>query len=70
MILITYYIGFQAGEDASYTLTFNHQNVDSHYDVVYLVDLVENSVTDISSKAEAPTRFRVTPNSAAQNDSR
>jgi len=42
------YLGFQAGVDLEDTLTFKHENIESKYDGLYLVDLVENKVVDIS----------------------
>ncbi|MFT3753971.1 MAG: choice-of-anchor Q domain-containing protein [Paludibacter sp.] len=41
-------IGFKAGEDSNYTLTFNHYNMDASYPTLYLVDLLENKTVDIS----------------------
>ena len=41
-------LGFQAGEDTEYTLTFTHQNLTSKYVGVFLVDLVENKTVDIT----------------------
>jgi hypothetical protein len=42
------YLGFQAGVDVEDTLTFDNENLTTKYANVYLVDLVENSVTDIT----------------------
>jgi len=42
------YLGFQAGVDLEDTLTFKHENIELKYDGLYLVDLVENKVVDIS----------------------
>ncbi|WP_171805042.1 T9SS type A sorting domain-containing protein [Paludibacter propionicigenes] len=42
------YLGFQAGVDVEDTLTFTHANIALKYDGLYLVDLVENKVVDIS----------------------
>jgi len=42
------YLGFQAGQDVAYTLTFTHQNLKSRYEAVYLVDLIENKAVDIT----------------------
>jgi hypothetical protein len=41
-------LGFQAGEDSKYTITFTHQNLKSKYKGVYLLDLVENNTTDMT----------------------
>ena len=41
-------IAFQAGEDTEYTLTFTHEHADSKYEKIYLHDLVENTVSDIT----------------------
>jgi len=40
-------IGFYSGEDSVYTLTFTHQNVESIYPTLYLVDLQNDSIVDI-----------------------
>jgi hypothetical protein len=42
------FLGFQAGEDTEYKLTFTYQNISSKYAGVYLVDLVENKTVDIT----------------------
>ncbi|MFZ4725081.1 MAG: T9SS type A sorting domain-containing protein [Paludibacter sp.] len=42
-------LGFQAGQDSEYTLTFTHENVESRYSGIYLVDLVENKTIDITA---------------------
>lgn len=41
-------LGFQAGEDVEYTLTFTHQSIKTRYAGIYLVDLVENKTVDIT----------------------
>jgi hypothetical protein len=41
-------LGFQAGQDVEYTLTFTHENTERLYAGIYLVDLVENRVADIT----------------------
>jgi len=43
------YIGFKAGIDTFYTLTFSHQNRDSRYDHLYLTDLIENKTVEITA---------------------
>ena len=43
------YLGFQAGTSETYTMTFTHENMESQYPALYLIDLMNNSkVTDIS----------------------
>ena len=42
-------IGFLAGEDRDYTLTFTHVNTGSQYPGLYLKDLQENTITDITA---------------------
>jgi len=46
-------LGFRAGEDSEYTITFTHQNLKSKYEGVYLLDLVENKTTDITESGTA-----------------
>jgi hypothetical protein len=41
-------LGFQAGVDAEDTLTFVHENLETKYNSIYLADLVENKVIDIT----------------------
>lgn len=41
-------IGFKAGEDTNYTLEFTNSGLSSVYDTLYLVDLIGNTVTDIT----------------------
>lgn len=41
-------LGFKAGEDLIYTLRFKHMNMADTYPRLYLVDLADNNVTDIS----------------------
>jgi len=60
-------IGFKAGEDSNYTLTFNHQNMDLLYSALYLVDLLENKTIDIS---ESGSTYTFTSNSASASDKR
>ena len=43
------YLGFTAGTDTNYKLTFTHKNTETHYSGLYLVDLVENKTTDITA---------------------
>jgi len=42
------YLGFRAGEDSLYTLTFTHQNLELKYGNVYLVDSVTQQTVDIT----------------------
>jgi hypothetical protein len=41
-------IGFKAGLDTIYTLTFTHHNKDPRYRYIYLMDLSENKTIDVS----------------------
>lgn len=41
------YLGFIAGKDSVYTLTFTHQNIESGYTKLYLIDLIANKTIDI-----------------------
>ena len=43
------YLGFNAGTETEYKLTFTHQNTDKLYPEIYLVDLLENKTTDITA---------------------
>ncbi|MDD3320099.1 MAG: T9SS type A sorting domain-containing protein [Paludibacter sp.] len=62
-------IGFIAGSDTRYTLTFNHQNMSLQYPTLYLVDLYDGTTTDISqdgskytfdaANKEPETRFKI-----------
>jgi len=42
-------IGFQTNEVSEYVLTFTHQNIDKHYQSIYLFDIVTNQIVDITS---------------------
>jgi len=64
------YIGFKAGIDTLYTLTFTHQNKDPRYDHLYLMDLCENKTVEITaagskycfnsgSNKEVENRFKI-----------
>jgi hypothetical protein len=57
------YIGFKAGEDTVYTLTFNHDYVDVLYQKLYLIDSVANKVVDIFATGTQYT-FTVQPTAA------
>jgi len=41
-------IGFQTGEDTHYTLVFTQQSLETRYNSLYLIDLVENKTIDIT----------------------
>ena len=43
------YLGFQAGEDSIYTMTFTNQNLGLDYTNVYLVDSVSQKTVDITA---------------------
>lgn len=53
-------IGFKAGEDTQYTLTFTNDNLTLKYDHLYLVDLVANDTIDVSATGSKYT-FNVEP---------
>jgi len=42
------YLGFKAGEDSKYTLSFTHENMENIYTSLYLQDLQDNTVIDIT----------------------
>jgi len=42
-------LGFQAGEDSEYTLTFTNENLLTLYSAVFLVDFVANKTIDITT---------------------
>jgi hypothetical protein len=43
------YLGFQAGASETYTMTFTHENMETQYPALYLIDLMNNNqVTDIT----------------------
>jgi len=48
-------LGFQAGQDSEYTLSFTHENVESKYAGIYLVDLVDNKTIDITANGSKYT---------------
>jgi len=41
-------LGFQPGNDTDFTFTFTHMNINRKYSNVFLVDLVENKIVDIT----------------------
>lgn len=63
-------LAFQAGQDTEYTLTFTHENIAGRYSKIYLLDLAERTVVDITetgstysftaqSTPKAVNRFRI-----------
>jgi len=54
------YLGFQAGEDSLYTLTFTHQNTGLKYGNIYLQDSVGQKTVDITTSGSTYT-FRSLP---------
>lgn len=42
-------LGFKSGDDSEYTLTITHNNLKSNYNAVYLLDLKDSTVVDISA---------------------
>jgi hypothetical protein len=60
-------LGFQAGEDVSYTFTFTQSNVKSKYAGVYLLDKVENKTIDIT---ESGSTYSFLAESTAQSVNR
>jgi len=43
------FLGFNPGQETDYKLTFTHQNTETHYSGLYLIDLVNNTTTDITA---------------------
>ena len=43
------YLGFQSGTDTDFKISFTHQNVDSKYAGLYLVDMIDNKIIDITA---------------------
>ena len=41
------YLGFQSGSDTTFTMKFTHENINPRYSELYLIDLLENKITDI-----------------------
>jgi len=46
-------LGFSAGEDSMYTLTFTSENPEEQYTELFLIDLLENTTTDITQSGTA-----------------
>jgi len=72
-------LGFLAGEDSIYTLTFTHENMEMQYPAVYLLDLETNITTDIAqsgttysfasrSTASPVKRFKIVTNPDLSTD--
>jgi len=59
-------LAFQAGEDAVYTFTFTHQNSEKYYEKIYLIDLENNKMTDITESGSTYS-FTAEPTSKAKN---
>ncbi|HEY6914000.1 MAG TPA: T9SS type A sorting domain-containing protein, partial [Paludibacter sp.] len=67
-------LAFKSGENTTYTLTFTHESSTSAYPSLYLVDLLDNHITDItasgsqytfnSNQTSTPTtaRFKIVTN--------
>ncbi|MEI7503648.1 MAG: T9SS type A sorting domain-containing protein, partial [Paludibacter sp.] len=58
-------LGFIAGEDSSYTLTFTHSNLEKTYNRLFLQDLQNNDVVDITQSGteysfESPQNYTPT----------
>jgi len=53
-------LGFQAGQEKEYTLTFTHQNLRNKYLAMYLYDISENKTVDIT---ESGTNYSFTAES-------
>lgn len=53
-------IGFKAGEDTQYTLSFTNDNLHLKYEHLYLVDLVANDTIDVTATGSKYT-FNVVP---------
>ena len=49
------FLGFSAGQDTSYKLSFIHQNTNKRYSGLYPVDLLENITTDITASGSEYT---------------
>jgi hypothetical protein len=48
-------IGFQAGGDTEYTLTFTHTNIKTKYAGIYIVDLLDNKTIDVTESGSTYT---------------
>ena len=61
------YLGFQAGQDKEYTLTFTHQNLKTKYSAMYLFDMTDNKTVDIT---ESGTTYSFTAESTPTSQKR
>ena len=71
------FLGFQAGEDVDYTIKFIHENTESVFSHLYLQDMVENKVVEITKsgteytfeahKTDPVKRFKILSNSFLSN---
>lgn len=43
------YLGFQPGDEREFKLIFTHQNIESAYAGIYLIDLAENKTLDVTT---------------------
>ncbi len=59
-------LGFQAGQDTLFTLTFTHKNLESKYTKLYMVDLLENKTVDVTATG-SEYAFTAVANSNATN---
>jgi len=61
------YLGFIKGEDTHYKMTITHENLYSHYTSLYLIDSLENTITDIT---ETGTTYSFSADQASQPNRR
>jgi len=72
-------LGFERGVDDTYTFTFTHENTDTRYSGIYLVDSIEHKTIDITASGSQyqfavdsngvyPNRFKIVTRSYEQND--
>ena len=72
-------LGFERGVDDTYTFTFTHENTDTRYSGIYLVDSIEHKTIDITASGSQyqftvdsngvyPNRFKIITRSYEQND--
>ncbi len=72
-------LGFERGVDDTYTFTFTHENADTRYSGIYLVDSIEHKTIDITASGSQyqftvdsngvyPNRFKIITRSYEQND--
>jgi hypothetical protein len=59
------YIGFQAGEDTTYTFTFNNEYIETLYAHLYLVDSVANKTVEVTATGTKYT-FNVSTKAAVK----